>query len=350
MKRLVAYALVATTALACSSSDDGDDKKDPFPEQPIEGKKVEKTTEVGPVKATVSVVPAKPEVGDKIRLVLHVEAEAGVDVEMPPGSEALGRFRIVNYKERNGELAHGGHFYEQRLTMRPGGSGKQRIPRLRVEFVDNRNHPGRDAGVAKPQELLTDELVVEVQPVDPEGGVAAKLSGARGPLAAPTQSTLGWLWPWLLAVLVASVVGVTTALVLRRRDTQTKVSAYEQAMAGLQALQTRGPPGDDDADDWYVQLSAVVRRYLENRYRLRAPELTTEEFLREARHSAELSDEHRVLLSKFLVSCDRVKFAGYRPAPAESSALLDQARAFVEDTRLAEETAESPAPADRKAA
>ena len=92
----------------------------------------------------------------------------------------------------------------------------------------------------------------------------------------------------------------------------------------------------DDADAWFVELSAIVRTYLEGRYEIRAPELTTEEFLQEASRAKELTTEHRAQLSAFLERCDRVKFAGYRPDPAESIATLDAARAFVEDTRLRE--------------
>ena len=100
------------------------------------------------------------------------------------------------------------------------------------------------------------------------------------------------------------------------------------------ALQAPG-----DADAWYVELSAIVRRYLEDRYGLRAPELTTEEFLREARRSADLSPAHRELLTSFLEGCDRVKFAAYHPQQTESQEALGVSRRFIEETRTVEEQA-----------
>jgi hypothetical protein len=42
------------------------------------------------------------------------------------------------------------------------------------------------------------------------------------------------------------------------------------------------------------------------------------------------------MLSAFLESCDRVKFAGYRPDAEESLATLEAARGFIDDTRLRE--------------
>jgi len=337
MTRWLPYALLAC-ALACSGSKKSGTGE--VKEVAIKGTPVSKSVELGPVKATVSVVPAAPSVGDKIRLVLRVEAEANVDVEMPPGTEALGRFRILNHKQDDGSLPGGKRFYEHRLTMRPGGSGKQRVPKLRVEFVDNRKLAGLDAGVAKPQELLTDELVIEVKSVEPKGGVTGSLQGPRENLKPPSYSALSWLWPYLSALAVMLIVAVVLTLLMKRKRSQTRVSAYAIAISGLSKLEQRGLPGATEADDWYVDLSGIVRHYLEDRYALRAPELTTEEFLREARRSAELSDGHRALLSKFLEQCDRVKFAGYHPDENESRDILQRARSFIEESRVVEDGAE----------
>jgi preprotein translocase subunit Sss1 len=105
----------------------------------------------------------------------------------------------------------------------------------------------------------------------------------------------------------------------------------------LRALETRGAPAAEDADNWFVELSSIVRAYVEQRYRIRAPELTTEEFLQVAVAAAAMSDEQRALLTQFLERCDRVKFAGYRPDAEESITTLKAARGFVEDTRLRED-------------
>ncbi len=337
MTRSVVCTLVFAVAACAGGKDSG--KAQAPAEDTFSGQPVSKSVELGPVKATVSVVPAKPKVGDKLQLVLRVESEANVDIEMPPGTEALGQFRILRLKELQGELDGNKKFFEQRVVMRPGGSGKQYIPKLRVEFVDNRKLAGMDGGVAKPQELLTDELVIEVQSVKPAGEIATSLAGARDELKPPSETVLAWLWPWLAALAVMALVAVSLTWYLRLREAQVRVSAYETAITRFDTLQNRGMPGADEADEWYVELSSIVRHYLEGRYSLRAPELTTEEFLREARRSADISDAHRALLSKFLERCDRVKFAGYRPEKAESKELFDSARSFVEQTKQSDDTA-----------
>src|SRR5205814_750413 len=76
-----------------------------------------------------------------------------------------------------------------------------------------------------------------------------------------------------------------------------------------------------------------VRRYLEDRFALRAPELTTEEFLARAGDSTALAPGHRAVLRSFLERCDRVKFAAYRPPESESREVIAAARRFLEETR-----------------
>jgi hypothetical protein len=60
--------------------------------------------------------------------------------------------------------------------------------------------------------------------------------------------------------------------------------------------------------DFVRESSDILRTYIEARFGLRAPRLSTEEFLFEAEHSPHLDAEHRARLAEFLFRCDRVKF------------------------------------------
>ena len=57
------------------------------------------------------------------------------------------------------------------------------------------------------------------------------------------------------------------------------------------------------------EASDILRGYIEVRYGLRAPRLSTEEFLYEAEQSKQLDGDARDRLAHFLFCCDRVKFA-----------------------------------------
>lgn len=310
---------------------------------------ITKTTENGPVKATVSVWPAKPNLGEPIYLRLDVTAPAGISVDTPfqeAGDQRLGRFKVAAFVRDTHRNPDGSQHQEQTYTLEAPSSGKHRVPPLRLEMVDSRDakHPGA-------QEILTEEVPLDVLPVD-AAAIGKDLRSAAGALDPDVGGT-----PWTAILLVASAAAVLLSgslLLLRvyksRRRIEVKKSAYEEAIAKLRALATRGAPAAEEADSWFVELSAIVRSYLEHRYDIRAPELTTEEFLLEASRAPELTTAHRTQLSQFLESCDRVKFAGYRPEGTESIDTLAAARAFIEDTRLREAPAADAEGAAEKAA
>ncbi|HEY3356539.1 MAG TPA: hypothetical protein VGQ83_25030, partial [Polyangia bacterium] len=279
--------------------------------------------------------PASPALGDPLTLTLTVAAQPGVKVTPPPFGEALGRFSIVSFTPRARTTPAGGSVAVQTYALQAPMSGRQRIPPLRVEFVDER--PGAaDGGPARVRELLTEELTLEVKSILPAGAAMGQLHPPRGrlPVSAAGRA-LSRFWPALAAVLLAGLAVIAFFVWRRRAEVRTRLTAHDVARARLARLEGRGLPGPAEADAWYVELSDIVRRYLEDRYGVRAPELTTEEFLREARALAALTDSDRALLSRFLEGCDRVKFAGYRPDDAESRAALETARRLIDQTRAA---------------
>ncbi len=299
-------------------------------------------TREGPIAATVSLVPAEPRLGDPLTLTLSVEAAADVVVDMPAFGDALGRFAIIDYAPREELLEDGSARHVQRYTLEAPMSGRQRIPKLRIEYLDERD----PASEARSRELLTDELGFTVASVLPEGEVGAALRPVRGPLAELEGPWLERHWPWLAALLALLIgAGVGVFLWLRRAEERARLTAYDRAWARLDRLQRSGLPDAGQLDAWYVELSDIVRRYIEERFRLRAPELTTEEFLLEARRAAGLSAPHRELLSAFLERCDRVKFARYSPGDDESREALDFARRFLRESRAVVESSQ-PQPPD----
>jgi hypothetical protein len=337
MKRLAIIAIVA----ACG----GSSVLDPTQQRPSEPTKdaIAKTSENGPVKATVTVWPGKPTLGESIYLRLAIEAPAGISVDAPfqeAGDQRLGRFKVVGFVRDTQRKPDGGQHQEQTYTLEAPSSGKHRLPPLRLEMVDSRGDAGSQAG--KSQELLTEEIAIDIAPVKSED-VSAKLHAAAGKLDPDVGGT-----PWILILSLAGGVLVLATgsyflwqMLRTRRRIAVKLNAYDEAIGKLRALEVRGAPSADVADAWFVELSAIVRSYLERRYDIRAPELTTEEFLQVASRAPELTSAHRTQLSQFLERCDRVKFAGYRPESNESIDTLAAARAFIEDTRLREPTKEA---------
>lgn len=131
---------------------------------------------------------------------------------------------------------------------------------------------------------------------------------------------------------------------LRRVKSKRPVSSVEKlkpahqiAYEALEALQAKNLPALAKIKEFYFELSDIVRHYLENRFNLRAPEMTTEEFLYSLPESKELADNHKDLLKEFLSHCDLVKFAKYGPTQKEIDDSFKAAKRLVDETKLTEE-------------
>ncbi|HKM57495.1 MAG TPA: hypothetical protein VJX28_02035 [Chthoniobacterales bacterium] len=83
--------------------------------------------------------------------------------------------------------------------------------------------------------------------------------------------------------------------------------------------------------DFGVEVSDILRNFIEQQFGIRAVRQTTSEFLNEASHATYFDLARREKLRQFLVRCDAIKFARVPAGPVENEALFEQASAFVEE-------------------
>ena len=292
------------------------------------------STRNGPVEATVRLRPAAPRIGDPLVFEIEVVAEPNVELLMPEFGEALDRFGIADFAPSERVDDEGRTVAVQRYTLETTRSGIQSLPPILIEFVDRR--PGRDPAPEGEDayELLTERLEFEVSSELKEGAALRLMDpqpqlGKRQPPAPP-------LWPYALAALF--VVALASPLLYRGWQShlarRRQRSAYEISKGRLDELLYGSRPSDhSQMDAFFVELSAIVRRYLENRFHLHSPELTTDEFLEVMSSSPDLSREHQQLLRPFLRRADLVKFAHHLPDAPEVEDSIQMARRFLEETR-----------------
>ena len=85
--------------------------------------------------------------------------------------------------------------------------------------------------------------------------------------------------------------------------------------------------------EFSIEVSDIVRRYIEERFHVTAAHRTTEEFLHDLLTSTEATlAKHRKLLGEFLEQCDLAKFAGMSLSEANMEMLYQSARSFVIET------------------
>jgi len=145
---------------------------------------------------------------------------------------------------------------------------------------------------------------------------------------------------WCAAAAVVALGALLTAWHMRRkkeRPAPPPLPPHVLAYRELERLCAMNLVAQWRVKEYYVRLSDIVRRYIERRFGLRAPDRTTEEFLAEAVVSGLLDARARTLGGDFLEQCDLVKFARYGPTGDEITRAYSSAKKFVDETKEEEE-------------
>ena len=145
-----------------------------------------------------------------------------------------------------------------------------------------------------------------------------------------TPRLVGWVALILVAAALAIWGIVLLIRALARRVREHRMSPFERAFAELSRLLQRGLPGRGHYKDFYVELTMVVRRYVQRKYGLRAPHLTTDEFYQAICSSDTPLKESPADLKQFLDSADLVKFAGVQATPEMADSAVESARQFLQ--------------------
>ena len=210
--------------------------------------------------------------------------------------------------------------------VEPFLSGDYNVPPLTVDMVD-----ASGGSVA----VRTESVGVRVSSLLPEDYRELDIRDIQGILRPPWRAP-----PGLLAVL--GILGVATLgtgvwlwIQKRARDRWTPPPrpAHEIALEDLEALVREDLVARGEIKKFYQRVTLILRRYVEGRFGLRAPERTTEESLGELGGTDVLTDELKKLLRVFLQHADLVKFAQLHPLGDEIERTLSSCRDFVMATR-----------------
>ena len=149
------------------------------------------------------------------------------------------------------------------------------------------------------------------------------------------------LW-WLLWFVLALIVIAALIYFLLRHKNSPKVvvipqipqlPAWEKAYQQLEALRKENLLDKGLFKEFFTKVSDITRLYMENRFNIHAPHMTTEEFLYYLGVSGHLNDSQKSSLKNFLNSCDMVKFAKYAPTIKEALNNFGCAQKLIDETK-----------------
>ncbi len=281
-----------------------------------------------PASVSVSLEPPVIPFHRQAKLAISVEAPSGTEVELPDIAGLIGGLTLVGplSAPQTEALKDGGRHITTTYFLDAIWIGEYPIQPITVEVGDKQvTVPGPVLCV---RDLTSEELEAATQFVP-----------NAGPMD-PERALLKTWWFWVLcAATVGLLLAGTGVYWLRRKRSAAPAPPrppWEVAYERLRALDEQQLPEQGEFEAYYVELSWILRQYIEDRFQIRAPEETTPEFLAEAARGGQFSENHQKLLAAFLRHADLVKFAQYEPG------LADMERNMAETLRFIDETVPAP--------
>ncbi len=295
----------------------------------------------GPVSIKLEASHDKVNPAEDLMLTLTVEAPSHLTVTIPDLRDRFSGFATAedfatDPVEANGRTRQ---THRWRLTPEPAPR-RYRLAPFAVETADTRVSPPQRAAFATKPVLFPCEGARPVVTGDPE-------VDPRPEWIPPTAKTVT-LWSLCglaaAAALAALLYGLTR---LSRRVREYRMSPVERALAELQRLLGRNLPDRGLYKEFFIELTMVVRRYIERTHGIRAPEQTTQEFLAAAAADPRFTPHVLAQLRTFLESADLVKFAGREATVAMTDDATGKARSYIESDATETDSHRQPStPAD----
>ena len=293
----------------------------------------------GEVKITLETDVEKVSPSEDLILKLVVDAPASLKVVLPDLRSRFSGFSLAEFFPQESLTANERtrQSYQWRLVPEPVAP-KYRLAPFAVEVLDQRVAPPRRQTFVTKTVRFPGEGARPVVTGDPE--VTLKPEWIP-----PTAKTVTiWVLVAILGLLLLAAL-VYGLLQISRRVKEYKMSPIERAWAELQRLLSRNLPGKGLYKDFYVELTMVVRRYIERTHGIHAPEQTTQEFLLAAAKHPLFKREVLAQLQTFLESADLVKFAGQEATLAMAEDATQKAKRYIEDDSRQMATPSSASPA-----
>lgn len=279
--------------------------------------------ESAPVHIDASLSTNTALVGDRVTLTVTASHAADQRIAIEPIQHEP-YIMVWDVQSATKDLAAGEKSTTHTITLSSFVVGQHRVATNHVIVL---NGDGSEQRVPLPELLLN---VVSVLSNPPPA-----LAEIKPAVKLPNHSWLRIAGMVLLIIATAVFAALLLRAWMKRPKAVAAVRAlppHEIALSALQALLSRGYIEGRESQPFYVELSAIVRVYLEDRFDLRAPEQTTEEFIRSSGQSAALSLAHRTLTQAFLEQSDLVKFARFEPSSDDMRAAWEAAAKLVRET------------------
>jgi hypothetical protein len=279
----------------------------------------------GPVSATLKLEGGSLRFGDRKELLLNVEASSHAKLMAVEVPARVGHFRVRDHrveKQSDSEWA-----VSMKVEAERSGRNVGKFPPILFDVIS-----GEGAGQKLQLSLPAFEVVAEGLSEGDLPDLTALAAAPMELLTLPKRKSSPFLWPVVAALAVLVLFG----LWWRMRPTKVAevvipvLSPKEEARAALNQLLASDLLSRGLIDRFYVELTGIVRRYIESTTGVKAPDQTTEEFLSQIANHSQFPADRRGALERFLEAADLVKYAAQIPDKKQTAESVFAARDFCE--------------------
>jgi hypothetical protein len=288
------------------------------------------------VKVTLS--PKKIKIGEQTKITLSYQYEPGeneTEIIWPEfGDTLLSKVEILEKgKLQNAKSKNADHpnmiERSQTLTVTSFDSGYYAIPPMQV-IVNN-------------DTLLSNPILLEVHTVNVDTTKQFKhikdIYETELSLGDYLRMIGNWIYDnlyWIIPVIVVILILLYLLYLKKRKKPETKIPeviipAHITALEQLQILENKKLWQNGMIKEYYIEMTDILRLYIEGRFRIHAMEQTTDEIMSQLRLT-DISEISKITLVPVLKLSDLVKFAKENPIGMENEEMMQRAKDFVTST------------------
>lgn len=267
-------------------------------------------------------------IGDFLHLHIAADFPRGVTMQWP-APQSVSDFDLISSGPVdtlvNGSMTQ----YSQELIFSVYDSGRYAVPEIAFYY----SRPGIDSSYV----LFSDSIPFTVHTLAVD--TTAAIKPIKGPMEVQVKN---YTWLYIaggILLLALLILGIYYAFFARKSKRQVspfrKKTLYQHTMDLLAALDAKKLWQKDAVKEYYVELTEILRSYMEHRYRIQALESTSDEILQQLVMKGVPQDQTGAI-DTILRNADLAKFAKSRPSGQDNTEAMQLAVEFVEMTKPVE--------------
>ena len=281
----------------------------------------------GDAKAGARMDATRITVGDQARLFIEIQNNPSTGrVQWAVIPDSFNNLEVVERGKIDTSTQGGFVTYKQRLVITGFDSGLFKVPSFSFSIIPN-------SGTAYTVQTDSFNLLVQTIAVD----TTQVFKGIKG-IVYVKSTWQDYIWYIVGAVLFIILAVFVVLYFLKNKKVAAPVpqgpvmSLQDKTLRLLDELESRQLWQKNQVKQYYVELTDIVRNYIEQRFHTPAMELTTDELLYKAQLLKDMQP-YQAALSVILTTADLAKFAKAQPLPQEHTGAMEKAKEFVNNSR-----------------